>query len=249
MRISRIYVDLDLRSHAEVCLPAEASHYLLKALRLRVGDKLTIFNGRGGEFSAELVGTAKHLAQLRVGTHDAIERESPLQLTLLQAVSRGERMDYVMQKSAELGVTRVVPVMSEFSVVKLEEKQAAKRVEHWRAIATSACEQCGRTRLPVIANVVDFDQALIDCEPLAGGSSSARLLLSPTASAGLPSIARNLKHAVLLIGPEGGFSDREEQLALTHGFVGYRLGPRLLRTETAPVAAIALLQSLSGDLN
>ena len=172
-----------------------------------------------------------------------MERESPLSLTLLQGISRGERMDWIVQKATELGVTRIVPVSTEFGVVRLDAGQAERRRQHWQAIVISACEQCGRNRVPQVADIAELDAAI------AGSSADhARLLLSPTAAQSLVSVARALRAATLLIGPEGGLSEREQRVARQHGFSACSLGPRTLRTETAPMAALALLQALAGDL-
>ena len=159
MSTPRAYVDLPLASGTQVELPEAVAIHAVRVLRLRAGDALTLFNGRGGEFAATL-GAAAGRGRVRaeVGAHDDIERESPLRVTLLQAVARGERMDLIVQKATELGVARIVPLASERSVVRLDERQAAKRLEHWRGIAIAACEQCGRNRLPQIDPVADFDR-------------------------------------------------------------------------------------------
>jgi 16S rRNA (uracil1498-N3)-methyltransferase len=243
MRNSRVYVDMALATGAELVLPDAASNHLLRVLRLRPGAPLTLFNGRGGEYPAELLGNSGRGALVRVIEHRAIERESPLRLTLLQGVSRGERMDLVIQKATELGVTHIVPVRTEFCVVKLDQQQAGRRHDHWQAIVISACEQSGRNRVPQLAPVVDLDVAL-----QGAGNEELKLLLSPEASVSLASVAQSLSAASLLIGPEGGLSDNEEQLATRRGFIACRLGPRVLRTETAPLAALAVLQALAGDL-
>lgn len=242
MRITRIHVDETLRAGAELALPAAASAHLLKVLRLRPGAGLTVFNGQGGEYAAELLeGDGK--ARIRVGAHSDIERESPLQLTLLQAISRGERMDLIVQKAVELGVTRIVPVAAERSVVRLDAAQAEKRRAHWQSIVISACEQCGRNRVPRIEPIVDTATAVATAD-----ASAAKLLLAPEAERALTDVARGISVAVLLIGPEGGLSEREETVAARYGFIGCRLGPRILRTETAPLAALAVLQAVAGDL-
>ena len=242
MRTTRIYVDLELTAGKEVLLPGAQSMHLLRVLRLRTGAVLTLFNGRGGEYGAELTGADKAGARLRVGAHAAVERESPLQLTLLQGVARGERMDFIIQKATELGVQRIVPLSCEFSVVRLEPSALQRRVAHWRTVAIAACEQCGRNRLPEIESIFELEPAC------SGGEAGAKLMLVPQAPAALAALARAMKSAVLLVGPEGGLSGREQLLAQRHGFEACRLGPRILRTETAPLAALAALQALAGDL-
>lgn len=244
MRITRIHVEAALRSGTELALPTAASAHLLKVLRLRPGARLTVFNGQGGEYEAELLeGDGK--ARIRIGDHSTIERESPLQLTLLQAISRGERMDLIVQKAVELGVTRIVPVTAERSVVRLDAAQAEKRRAHWQSIVISACEQCGRNRVPRIEPIVDTATAVAVA---VADATAIKLLLAPEAEHALTEAVRGITSAVLLIGPEGGLSEREEAVAARYGFIGCRLGPRILRTETAPLAALAVLQAIAGDL-
>lgn len=243
MRLTRIFVDVPLTAGQELSLPAEAANHVQRVLRLRTGAPLVLFNGRGGEFSATLLRADRDATRARVETQHADDRESPLQLTLLQGVSRGERMDTIVQKATELGVTRIHPVLTEYSVVKLDADAAAKRRAHWRAVAVGACEQCGRNRVPEVAAVTDYAAALT----AAAAAPGLRIVLAPDASQSLATAAHG-DHLTLLVGPEGGLSGRELMLAERAGFIGCRLGPRILRTETAPLAALAVLQALLGDL-
>ena len=246
MRNTRIHVAAELTSERELLLPPTASAHLLRVLRLRVGAALTLFNGQGGEYSAELIGTDKSGARVRIGAFDSVERESPLQLTLLQGIARGERMDLIVQKATELGVNSIVPLSCEFSVVRLAAQALARRRERWQAVAISACEQCGRNRPPRVEPIVELDAA---CAAITVGDASLRLMLVPDASESLSALARgSLRSVALLVGPEGGLSGREQLLAQRAGFRACRLGPRTLRTETAPLAALAALQALVGDL-
>jgi 16S rRNA (uracil1498-N3)-methyltransferase len=242
MRTTRIYLDLELAAGAEVLLPAAQSNHLLRVLRLRTGAPLTLFNGRGGEYAAELTDGGKAGARVAIRAHSAAERESPLHLTLLQGVARGERMDAIVQKATELGVQRIVPMSCEFSVVRLDAASRQRRAEHWRAVAIAACEQCGRNRLPEVEPISDFAEAC------AGSSAGVRIMLLPQAPESLTAVSAGLRSAVLLVGPEGGLSGREQLQAQRSGFRPCRLGPRILRTETAPLAALAALQALAGDL-
>jgi 16S rRNA (uracil1498-N3)-methyltransferase len=242
MRTTRVYVDLGLEPGTEVLLPAAASAHLLRVLRMRPGAVLTLFNGHGGEYAAELCGADKAGARVRVGAAAAIERESPLGISLLQGVARGERMDFIVQKATELGVQRIVPLSCEFSVVRLDEAALRRRVAHWRTVAIAACEQSGRNRLPDVASVTDLEAACT------ANGDELKLMLVPQAPAALGALARGVQRATLLVGPEGGLSGREQLLAQRHGFQACRLGPRILRTETAPLAALAALQALAGDL-
>ena len=243
MRLTRIYVPVELAAGAEIALPAQSGEHLTRVLRLEAGAPLTVFNGRGGEYSAVLGGRTGKQVLARLQRHDPVERESPLAITLLQGVARGERMDLIVQKATELGVTRIVPVLAERSVVKVDAKQSERKLEHWRAIAISACEQCGRNRVPELNAPVALGDAIAVLP-----QGSLRCLLAADGGESLAAAARGAgTGVVLLIGPEGGLADKERQFAGAHGFTAYRLGPRVLRTETAGLAALALLQTVSGD--
>lgn len=249
MREIRIHVDGPLRSGEELRLPDQAAAHVVKVLRLRAGAALTLFDGQGGEYAATLLRAGRDGAAVAVQSRSDAERESPLGLTLLQGVSRGERMDVIVQKATELGVTRIQPLLTEFSVVKLDDTQAAKRRAHWQSIAVGACEQSGRNRVPSVEVPLDLRRWLSALPPAAG--DERRVVLAPGAAHSLGALARSepeRRSWQLLIGPEGGLSDGELRDAASRGFVAVSLGPRVLRTETAPLAALALLQGLLGDL-
>jgi 16S rRNA (uracil1498-N3)-methyltransferase len=243
MRLTRVFVDEDLAVGQRLTVEGSAGNHVVRVLRLRVGDELTIFNGRGGEYRASIDEIRRDTVQVSVREHRDEERESAFDLTLAQGISRGERMDWVVQKATELGVTRIVPVFTERSVVHLDERQAAKKVQHWRGIAVSACEQCGRNVVPEIAAPVAV-YGLLE-KPLGTGIS---LLLSPTAQRRIVDIDGSPPGATVLIGPEGGLAQVEHEAALRAGFTSVRMGPRVLRTETAAVCALSLLQQKFGDL-
>jgi 16S rRNA (uracil1498-N3)-methyltransferase len=231
----RVYIDEPLREGLTVELPDAAQHHA-RVLRLREGEALVLFDGTGGEWDAVLVG--KRAAQL--GTKHAIERESPLSITLVQGVSSGERMDYTVQKAVELGVAAIQPLLTKKGVVRLEGKRAEARVEHWRRVAISACEQCGRNRIPAIRPLLDFYDYLSRPE-----GPPPRLLLSAQGKSIRQFEVQGA--ATVAAGPEAGFA-AEEQAALERaGFVKASLGPRVLRTETAALAALAALSALRGD--
>jgi 16S rRNA (uracil1498-N3)-methyltransferase len=242
MRHTRIFVDAPLATGDELVLPDAAATHVQRVLRLRPGAPLTLFNGRGGEHSATLLRADREASVVQVGGYDAADRESPLRITLLQGISRGERMDTIVQKSTELGVTRIQPLLTEFGVVKLDEAAAAKRQAHWRAVAVGACEQCGRNRVPEVAVALDYAPALAALTT----SPALRIVLAPDGAQTLAAAARG-EQVTLLVGPEGGLSAKELLLAQRAGFESCRMGPRVLRTETAPLAALALLQTLLGD--
>ena len=236
----RFFAPVDLALGAEIRLPDRAAHHLA-VLRLRGGDGVTLFNGRGGEFAAELVRLSAGQAWARVLTGCDPERESPLCVALAQCVSSGDRMDTTLQKSTELGVRRIVPLASERSVVRLSGDRAEKRVAHWRNVVIAACEQCGRNRVPEVAGITGIEAFLHDEDP-----GDLRLLLDPEADRALRELPRPEKVS-LLVGPEGGLTERERASAERAGYVPVRFGPRVLRTETAPLAAIAAMQTLWGD--
>jgi 16S rRNA (uracil1498-N3)-methyltransferase len=243
MRLTRIFVPGDLAANTEIVLPAQSGEHLTRVLRLEAGAPFTIFNGQGGEYSAVLGARSGKKVLARLGRHDTVERESPLAISLLQGVARGERMDLIVQKSTELGVRRIVPVLAERSVVKVDAKQRERKLEHWRSIATSACEQCGRNRVPEVTVPVALGDAIA-----ALPTEGLRCLLAADGGESLAAAARTARSGVvLLIGPEGGLADNERRFAGAHGFAAYRLGPRILRTETAGLAALATLQAMAGD--
>jgi 16S rRNA (uracil1498-N3)-methyltransferase len=296
VRLTRVYVDEPLMAGTSCFIGGSAANHIARVLRLREGDTLTLFDGRGGEYGARLAGFRKDAVQVDVKEHRDVERESALDLTLVQGISRGERMDWVMQKATELGVRRIVPMFTERSVVKLDDRQSEKKLQHWRGIVIAACEQCGRNRVPEVTAPMNFYEAIrasggsaetsrargaaatadagaatsvavaradtaaanagpaASADPANGALSDdsattapARLLLSPQAALRTRDLPRPSR-VILLIGPEGGLADNEEEAAVKAGFNPVQLGPRILRTETAAIAALAALQHDFGDL-
>jgi 16S rRNA (uracil1498-N3)-methyltransferase len=242
MRLTRCYVPAPLAVGDTRQLPQDVSTHVARVLRAREGQLLTLFDGRGGEYDATIVQLDRRGVRVQIELHRDIERESPLSVTLLQALARGERMDFIVQKATELGVAAIVAMGGDRSVVRLDGAGLARRCEHWRAVAISACEQCGRNRVPTISAVADLASACAQSD-----SPSLRLLLAPEADQDLTAVAREASSITLAVGPEGGFSDQERSLAQQHGFRFCRLGPRVLRAETAPLAALAALQAVAGD--
>jgi 16S rRNA (uracil1498-N3)-methyltransferase len=242
MPLRRIFSDQRLRSGASVTLGGDAAAHVLRVLRLRTGDALVIFDGTGTDYDAEITGLGREEVSVRVGAGREVRSESPLAVTLFQAVCRGPRMDAVIQKSTELGVARIEPVLTERSVVRLDPEQAGRKREHWLRVAIAAAEQSGRARVPEVGEARRLEDVLPETTGLA-----TRLLLDPR-GASLSSPGRNSSPVGLLVGPEGGLTEEESGMAADFGFTAVRLGPRILRTETAPVVAIALLQFLAGDL-
>jgi 16S rRNA (uracil1498-N3)-methyltransferase len=243
VRLTRVYVGAPLEPGRRVTLQGGAASHITRVLRLRVGEALTVFNGLGGQYEASIDKSHGGEVTVSVGEHSPAERESPLTLTLAQGISRGERMDLVMQKATELGVSRLVPVLTERSVVRLDARQADRKADHWRRIAIGACEQCGRNRLPQVLRPLPLTEFLGEMN-----GASAGLLLSPEAASRIDDLPRPVAGLTVLIGPEGGLAQAEVQAALAVGFTAVRLGPRVLRTETAAIAALTLLQRQFGDL-
>ena len=229
---------------ADIVLEGDRARYLGRVLRLRVGDEISVFDGTGPEWSAGIEGMTKSTATLRIGDSQEAGTESPLKIHLVQGISRGERMDYVVQKATELGVKRITPVLTEYGVVKLDDKRAAKRREHWEGVAASASEQSGRTRLPLIDAPLPL-KTWFGAKP---ADTDVDLILKPGAKNSLAAIETPQTKVCLLIGPEGGFSETEYEDAEIAGFAGVSLGPRILRTETAAAAALAIMQASWGDL-
>ncbi|MEO8717234.1 MAG: 16S rRNA (uracil(1498)-N(3))-methyltransferase [Burkholderiales bacterium] len=240
-RVARFHTEAALRAGGVSLLPEEAAHHAVHVLRLRAGDEVTLFNGRGGEYAGRIASIERLRVQVDVLTHRAVERESPLAVTLVQGVSAGEKMDFTVQKATELGVAALQPVLAARSTGRIAGERAVLKRAHWQRVAVAACEQCGRNRVPEVLPVLPLAQFC--AEPAPGG---ARLLLSPLAELGLR--AAKLDGAVsLAAGPEAGFTAEEEAMLAEAGFVPFRLGPRVLRTETAALAALAALNALAGD--
>ena len=236
-RVPRLYVETELRPRTRIELPEGAAHHAARVLRLRDGDVVVLFDGRGGEYEARLAMPGKAVAA-ETGERRDPARESPLAVTLVQALSSSDKMDLTIQKAVELGVAAIQPVVSAKSIVRLSAEREAKKLSHWRRIAIAACEQCGRNVVPLVAEPVALDRYRAPAE-------ASKILLSPFGSGRLADLART--PAVLAAGPEAGFSDEEEKILERAGFVPVRLGPRILRTETAALAALAALSALAGD--
>jgi 16S rRNA (uracil1498-N3)-methyltransferase len=241
MRIPRIYTGQQLQTNADIVLESGPSQHLSRVLRLKVGDTLVLFNGSGGQYPATITAIDRKSVVVACATLQAVECESPLHLQLGIAVSRGERMDWVVQKATELGVACIAPLVTERTEVKLGAERGEKKLRHWQQIATSACEQCGRNRLPQVLPPQPLGHWLQAVQ------ADIRLVLHHTAGNTDPGASVPASVA-LLVGPEGGLGESEIHAAEQAGFLSLQLGPRVLRTETAPLAAIAILQARWGDM-
>lgn len=243
MRLTRCFIESTLTPDAEIVLPESAATHLVRVLRLREGDDCVLFNGDGHDYAARIVAAGKRHVRAEVRSKQSIDNESPLRIVLLQGIARGEKMDLILQKATELGIAAVVPVNSERSEVKLDAERATKRVEHWRNVIVSACEQSGRATIPELSAPLPL------AEVVRSATATLKLTLDPEGEYALASMqAPSPSSIAVAIGPEGGWSPRDRETLKSAGFSGLRLGPRILRTETAGLAAIAALQSRFGDL-
>jgi 16S rRNA (uracil1498-N3)-methyltransferase len=240
---ARVFVEQVLAPDTTLKLDEGPARHLTQVLRFRVGDPFIAFDGRGGEYEASLESVGKREATARIGAFRDVSRESPLLVTLAQCVSKGERMDFALQKGVELGVTAIQPLLSKRSVVRLDDERWEKKHEHWRGVVVSACEQSGRTLVPEVRPVLDLYAWLANTEP------ALRIVLVPGSGEGLRALTRPERPVTILIGPEGGLDDDEVREAIRHGCEPISLGPRVLRTETAGIAALAALQAIFGDLH
>lgn len=242
MRIIRIYYPFELSTDAFVTLTDDATNHLANVLRAKVGQAVVVFNGDGNEYSAQLAEVAKRKVVVHIDSKISISIESPLSIHLGQGISRGDRMEWVIQKSVELGVTDITPLITERCGVKLSKERWSKKHEQWQKLAIAACEQCGRNVLPVL------HQPVIFADWIHLSTNQVRLTLHPRAEKAFRHVAMPATGARLLIGPEGGFSEQEIYQTEQNGFQTIQLGPRILRTETAAIAAISALQAIHGDL-
>ncbi len=249
MRLTRLFVDIPLQSGQLVELPKEAAAHVVKVLRARGGDPVIVFNGNGEDFSGVIDRVQGNRASVSVGAARTIDNESPLEITLVQCVPRGDKMDLIVQKATELGVQRIVPVLSQRSVVRLDGAQAHAKQVHWKAVAVSACEQCGRARLPT----VETPQPLLNYLGLPAPLDLKRWLLEPFGTQSVtpvaPGILQGLRRVEIAVGPEGGIAADELEAFQLAGFSAIPLGPRVLRTETAAIAGLVWLQTVLGDLS
>ena len=242
---TRLYIESPIASERQLIVSGDRARYISRVLRLKINDKLTLFDGSGAEFLATIAAVRKCGISLIITEKIKKSVESPLTMHLLQGISRGDRMDLVIRKVTELGVQRITPICSDYSVVRFELERAKKRLKHWNKIAISACEQCGRNIVPEINLPISLQEWIAENK----NEQDIRLILKPNASASIDSIGVAENSLALLVGPEGGFSDSEYALARSNGFKSIRFGPRILRTETAAIAIISTLQAIYGDLN
>ena len=243
MRVSRVFIEQKITTGDIISLPADKAHHLAHVIRLRVGDKIRLFDNSEFEFEADIIEVAKKVVRAEVKSSSQLNNESPLDITLCLAVSRGPHMDFSIQKAVELGVTTIIPIISEFGNVKLTDNRTDNKLSHWTKIIVGAAEQSGRNRLAELLSPITFN------EWTNSESTATKLILHPGAEQTMSKINLQDDKLTLMIGAEGGFSDSEFQKALDNNYIPISLGPRILRTETAVVCSVSNAQQLWGDLN
>jgi 16S rRNA (uracil1498-N3)-methyltransferase len=242
MRLTRIYQDTELKTGSMISLDSNAVNHIVHVLRLSANDQLIIFNSKGGEFLATIYKINKHHTSVLLKEFNDIEKESPLKIHLAQVISRGEKMDFTIQKAVELGVSEITPLITARCGVKLNKERLAKKIKHWQGVIISACEQCGRNTLPILHPINHYNNWLPNI------NSALNLALYHLADTTLAQLKKpSTNEITLLVGPEGGLSKTEVKLATQNNFTTIKLGPRILRTETAALAAVSTLQSKWGD--
>jgi len=242
MRIIRSFLDAPLTVGQEMLLPEQSSNHIIRVLRLKNGDTFHVFNGDSNDYVAEIIGIEKKGAKIRIVSRIEVRNESPLRIHLYQSIARGDKMDWILQKATELGVSAFTPIVSDRTEVKLEGERSDKKLNHWLGVIRSACEQSGRALIPHVNLPIAINQLSINLK------TTQAFYLQPSATLCIKEISADLEQELFLaIGPEGGFSERDTHLLETAGFRGLKIGPRILRTETAGLAVIAALQSQYGD--
>lgn len=246
MRIHRFYCPEDLSIGQEFILPTITYRHAIQVLRLRIGQELILFNGLGGEYYATLQSVNRKLAKVLIHKFDPIKRESNLPLTLVQSLVKPDRMDLCIQKTVELGITAIQPIITKRSVIKISAARMKKKLQHWQQIIISACEQSGRTQIPQLFSPIHFQNWLQSLD----NQKTMGFIMSPTAKIGFYDLPNDIEHKnlQLLIGSEGGFTDQEIQACLTHGIKEFNFGKRILRAETAAITGICSFQQRWGDI-
>lgn len=242
MSRARFFIDDELIVGEKRKLPKDVSHHMMTVLRKRVSDQVVLFNGRGGEYVASIIAANKRDIEVELLSHNPIERESSISVTLAQGIGKGQRMDLVIQKAVELGVHYIVPLKNQRSNVSLKGDRLTSRMQHWRQVVMSACEQCGRNTLPQVSSPLTVE------EWISGDDNPAKLILVPGTNKGISEVISNPNQISLLIGSEGGLTEEEIQQAMNSGYECISMGTRILRTETAALAALSACQTLWGDL-
>lgn len=241
MRIPRFYQAESFAVGDTVALSEENFRHAIKVMRLNVDEPIIVFNGEAGEYTARIANVAKRNADINIESYDDVDRESPLNTSLVLALIKPDKMDFAIQKAVELGVNTIQPVITERSVIKLKAARMEKKLQHWQGIITAACEQSGRTRIPAIHPVINLNDYLQQ------STLATRITMLPTSNKGVADISAD-QNIELLVGPEGGFTDAEEVMFESQTIQTINFGPRILRAETAVIAGLTTLQHLHGDV-
>ncbi len=244
MEENRFYHSENLELKHVIELGAQTHIHATKVLKLKAGDQFALFNGDGFDYVAKVIEVSKHKTCVEIIDKYEVNHESPLKITLAQGLAVGEKMDWIIQKSAELGIQFIQPLLTERSIIKLDRERADKKLEHWRAVAISACEQTGRSSIPDILSPLNLIQWLGDQNQKI---DSLKLILTPSKAQNINHLKKPFSSIVFMVGPEGGFSEKEMALALNSAFIPVNIGQRILRTETAPIVALSIMQNLWGD--
>ena len=244
--MNRFYHSKQINIDETIVMDEFAAHHALKVMRLKNNDQLILFNGDGSDYTGHVTSISKRQVQVLVKSKKNIESESNIRVILLQALTSNEKMDLIIQKTTELGISEIQPIVCERSIVKIKKEKIKKKLSHWRQVAIAACEQCGRAKIPKIhepENIIKYLERIIESD------KDTKIILSPEASKSLDNIAPNIKQDIkVLIGPEGDFTKQELDLSIQNGFSPIKIGPRILRTETAPISILSILQYKYGDI-
>ena len=243
MEENRFYHSENLELKLVVELGAQTHIHATKVLRLKVGDQFALFNGDGFDYVVKVIEISKHKTSVEIINKYEVNHESPLKITLAQGIAAGDKMDWVIQKTVELGIESIQPLFTERSIVKLDRERADKKLEHWRTVAISACEQTGRAIIPEILSPLTLSQWLIAQQK----NNNLKLILTPSKAQNINQLEKPSSSIDFMVGPEGGFSDKEMALALNSAFIPINFGQRILRTETASIVALSIMQNLWGD--
>ena len=244
--MNRFYHSKSININENIVMDDFAAHHALKVMRLKNNDQLILFNGDGSDYTGQVINISKRQVKVSIKSKKNIRSESNLRVILLQALTSSEKMDLIIQKTTELGISEIQPIVCERSIVKIKKEKIEKKLSHWRQVAIAACEQCGRAKIPKIhepENITKYLERIIESD------KDTKIILSPEASKSLDNIAPNIKQDIkVLIGPEGDFTKKELDLSIQNGFSPIKIGPRILRTETAPISILSILQYKYGDI-
>ena len=244
--MNRFYHSKSININENIVMDDFAAHHALKVMRLKNNDQLILFNGDGSDYTGQVINISKHQVKVSIKSKKSIRCESNLRVILLQALTSSEKMDLIIQKTTELGISEIQPIVCERSIVKIKKEKIEKKLSHWRQVAIAACEQCGRAKIPKIhepENIIKYLERIIESD------KETKIILSPESSESLSNITSSIKQNIkVLIGPEGDFTKQELDLSIQKGFSPIKIGPRILRTETAPICILSILQYKYGDI-